>query len=422
MNEAHTGKLQRNGRLGRPRLNKRWGPVAALMGTLLAVSACSSGSTPASQSGGGAPIKIAYLGNQSGSLGSTFAPAATAVKAFVSYENARGGLSGHKLSLQIYDDQSNPSTVLSNARLAVEQGADVIVAFDAFFDTAVPFLQQKKMPVFGVGITPGFFGAAKTNFFSPYGNLIGYETTAGMKWLVDQGKKKIAVVSDTVPGNLNAAHAVAKAVTNVGGSLVYTNFSVDDTNTASLLAVAQRAHSAGATALYANLYGTAPAELQADLNQIGAHADVLNGTLGFTPAIAQQFGSAAQGLLSEVFSATWLSSTIPGVKTYLAAMRKYAPANVENSQALNAWTAMLVLAGAVAKLGNSAPTKQNLINAGNALKNYTGDGMLQPVTFPAMHTTLAPCLAIGQLTGGQWKVVTGSADNPFVCGAGVPAS
>ena len=225
----------------------------------------------------------------------------------------------------MYDTQSNSSAVLASARKAVGDGVQAIISNDVYFDTAAPYLAENKIPVFGFGISLGFYGPDKQTFFSPMGNWIAYQSNVGMKYLVDQGHQKIAVLSDPNPGNANAAHAIANAVPTVGGQLIYENYGVDDTNSGALLAVAQAAKDAGAQAVYTNFYGTAPAQLQANLNQIDAKAVVLNGSLGYSPDIPKQFGSSVEGLTSEVFTATWLSPAIPGVKTYMDAMTKYAP-------------------------------------------------------------------------------------------------
>ena len=307
-------------------------------------------------------------------------------------------------------------------RLAVEQGAKAIISNDVYFDSAANYLKQQAIPVFGAGITPGFYGADKTMFFSQEGNWIGYESDAQMKYLVSKGLTQIAVVSDANPGNSVAAHAVAKAVGIAGGKLIYNNYTVDDTSSAALLALAQRLASDGAQGVYTNFYGTAAPQLQADMNQVHSKALVIAGSIGVSPAIPQQFGSTINGLLSEVFSATWYNPSIPSVQTFTSAMKQYSPSNVQNAEALAGWANMLMFAGAIQQLGSDAPTPQNITKAGNTLTNYTGQGMFPPVSFPADHTQLNPCFSLAQIVAGQWKIVTGNATNPFACGVAVSAT
>jgi branched-chain amino acid transport system substrate-binding protein len=381
-------------------------------------SAAPGGSTASD----GSPIKIGYLGPQSGALAPTFAPALQGVQTYVKYWNDRGGVNGHELELSVYDTQSNASAVLAGARKAVGDGMQVIISNDVYFDTAAPYLAEQKMPVFGFGITLGFYGPDKQTFFSPMGNWIAYQSNVGMKYLVDKGHTKIVVLSDPNPGNANAAHAIANAVPTVGGQLVYENYGVDTSNAGALLAVAQKAKEAGAQAVYTNFYANAPAQLQANLNQIGANATVLNGNIGFAPEVPEQFGPSVEGLTSEVFTATWLSPSIPGVKSYMAAMQQYAPDSLENNSALSGWATMLLFGGALEKLAADEPTRENIAAAANTLKDFDGDGLMQPVTFPEMHESMAPCMGFGQVQGGEWKLTAGTATNPFLCGTPVAAT
>jgi branched-chain amino acid transport system substrate-binding protein len=390
--------------------------------TTTAASSSASSSSSGSTASDGSTIKIGWLGPQSGALASTFAPALQGIQAYVKYWNDKGGVNGHKLELSVYDTQSNSSAVLASARKAVGDGVQALISNDVYFDTAAPYLAENKIPVFGFGISLGFYGPDKQTFFSPMGNWIAYQSNVGMKYLVDQGHKKIAVLADPNPGNANAAHAIANAVPTVGGELVYENYGVDDTNSAALLAVAQATKDKGAEAVYTNFYGTAPAQLQANLNQIDANAVVLNGSLGYTPDIPKQFGSSVEGLTSEVFTATWLSPNIPGVKLYMDAMTKYAPDSLENNSALSGWATMLLFGGAIDAVAGKAPTKENIAAAANTLKNFNGDGLMQPVTFPDMHESMAPCMGFGQVQSGAWKLTAGTDTNPFLCGTPVAAT
>jgi ABC-type branched-subunit amino acid transport system substrate-binding protein len=355
-------------------------------------------------------------------LAPTFAPALAGIQTYVKYWNDRGGANGHKLDLEVYDTQSNSSSVLAGARKAVGDGMQAIISNDVYFDTAAPYLAEQKMPVFGFGITLGYYGADKQTFFSPMGNWIAYQSNVGMKYLVDQGHAKIAVLSDPNPGNANAAHAIANAVPTVGGTLIYENYGVDDTNSAALLAVAQATKDAGAQAVYTNFYGTAPAQLQANLNQIDANAVVLNGSLGYSPEIPKQFGSSIEGLTSEVFTATWLSPSIPGVKLYMDAMTQYAPDMLENNSALTGWATMLLFGGALQALGAEKPTIESISAAANTLQDFDGDGLMQPVSFPQMHESMAPCMGFGQVKSETWVLTAGTDTNPFICGTPVAAS
>ena len=221
---------------------------------------------------------------------------------------------GHKLTLKVYDDQSSPSAVLSNARLAVEQGAQAIISNDVYFDTAGTYLKQQGIPVFGSGITPGFYGADKPMFFSQEGNWIGYESNAQSKYWSSPGPDQDRRRLRRQPGQLGRRPRRCQGGHGwPGASLLYTNYSVDDTNSASLLALAQRLSGDGRPGRCTPT-STAPRRPSSrpTCTRSDSKALVVAGSIGVSPAVPQQFGSTIDGLLSEVFSATWFNPQHPG--------------------------------------------------------------------------------------------------------------
>ena len=158
------------------------------------------------------------------------------------------------------------------------------------------------------------------------GNWIAYQSDVGMKYLVDRGAHEDRRAVGSQPGQRQRRprHRQRGRRRSAASWSTRTTASTRPTP-ARCWRVAQRAKEAGAQAVYTNFYGTAPAQLQANLNQIDANAIVLNGSLGFSPEIPEQFGPSVEGLTSEVFTATWLSPDIPGVKLYMEAMSEYTP-------------------------------------------------------------------------------------------------
>jgi hypothetical protein len=64
-------------------------------------------------------------------------------------------------------------------------------------------------------------------------------------------------------------------------------------------------------------------------------------------------------------------------------------------------------------------TRQSLTNTTNKLTNYTGDGVMAPVTFPIMHTQTTRCLAFVQVQRGKWVQISGTKSSPFYCTNGL---
>lgn len=423
---------------GACRVTRLRGGAAAVMAGLLVLAGCSSsgksstattavggssttaaaGSTGPTSQATGSALKIAVLNESTGEFGAQFGPLVPGVQAWASWENSHGGLDGHKVDLSIYNNASSPSQVVANAHLAVSQGAVAIIQSDPLFDSGGPYLQSVGVPVYAFGITPGFFGTDKTNFFSYAGNPINGKATASTKFLVSKGKTKFALLSDPSPADSAGIRSAVPLVGASGGKVVYTNYNVDPTNTASLLSVAQAVKSSGAQVVNSAAGGT-EAQFQADLAQVGGGKIwVANGS-NYEQNLPKQFGSALDNYTFYFFTAPFTVPT-PGMKDYLAAMAQSAPKYEYNFQALVGWASATLLAGGVDALHGAAVTRQSLAAATNSLQNYTGNGILAPVSFPLFHTAAPSCLAFVQVQNQQWVSISGTPQDPFYCSPPLP--
>ncbi len=389
-----------------------------VVGLALVASVTGLAFAPSAASAAPATLKIGVLNESTGEFGAQFGPLTSGTKAWQAWVNSHGGLNGHKVALTYYNNASSPSQVVANAHLAVQNGAVALIDSDPLFDSAAPYLQSVGIPVYAFGITPGFFGADKKNFFSYTGNPISGKTTAGIKFPVSKGKTKFALLSDPSPADSAGIKSSVALVNSSGGKVVYTNYNVDPTNTASLLAVAQAVKNSGATIVDSAAGGT-EAQFQADLAQVGAGNIWVSDGSDYQQDLPQQYGSALNNYTFFFFTTPFTVPT-PGMKNYLAAMKKTAPKDEYNFQALVGWASASLLAGGVQALGSKAVTRSSLTAATNTLKNYTGNGVLAPVSFPLFHTSAPSCLAFVQVQNGKWKQISGTTSKPFYCSKPLP--
>jgi branched-chain amino acid transport system substrate-binding protein len=109
-------------------MKSRWVMAASLAAAVaLAASACGSSSSggPGSaggKSGGSQPFVILDVTALSGPYAVIGAPQVQATKAAVNYLNSTGGLSGHKITLVVKDDQGDASTAVSIVQQALSSG------------------------------------------------------------------------------------------------------------------------------------------------------------------------------------------------------------------------------------------------------------------------------------------------------------
>jgi branched-chain amino acid transport system substrate-binding protein len=363
-----------------------------------------------------APIHVAVLNESTGEFGAQFGAIVPGATAWAKYENAHGGLSGHQIILKTYDGQSNPTTAVSNAHLAVQQGAEAIIDTDPLFDSYAPYLKTTDIPVYAFGITPGFYGPSETSFFSYSGNVTTGKATASVKFLVAQkGKKKFAVISDASPADSVDSKANVGLINKVGGTVVYQNFNVDPTNTAALISVAQAIKASGAQVV-ASAAGGTEAQFQADLAQVGAGNIWVSDGSDYEQNLPEQFGAALNNYTFYFFTAPFTANTT-GIHNYLAAMKQYEPSSEYAFNALVGWASGELLAGGVSKLGSKAVTGANITAATNKLNNYNGDGSFPPISFPLYHEESTHCYAFVQVQNKKWVQLSGNSSTPFYCSA-----
>jgi branched-chain amino acid transport system substrate-binding protein len=176
--------------------------IARLLAVLaVAVStACSApGSNNNSSNGGsGGPVKIAVVNAQSGQLSSLGAWEWKGAKLAADQWNAKGGINGRKIQLDVFDDTGDPTVGTNLARKIASEGylAMLGTAESAVTVAMIPILQQSKIPNITSGQSPAI-AATK----SPFAFLNGptsttYDETLA-NYLVDQkGLKKIALISN----------------------------------------------------------------------------------------------------------------------------------------------------------------------------------------------------------------------------------
>src|SRR6266498_419791 len=171
--------------------------AALAVATSTACAAPGSTSSPSQESSGG-PFKIAVVNAQSGQLSSLGQWEWKGAKLAADEWNAKGGINGRKIQLQLFDDQGDPTVGTNLARKIASEGfvAMIGTAESAVTVAMIPILQQSKIPNITSGQSPAIVAAK-----SPFAFLNGptsttYDETLA-KYLVDKkGLKKIALITN----------------------------------------------------------------------------------------------------------------------------------------------------------------------------------------------------------------------------------
>jgi branched-chain amino acid transport system substrate-binding protein len=153
---------------------RRCATAGFVVGSVALLAACGSSSSKSSASGGGAakggsPITIGTSLSLSGDFAADGQAFQRGYQLWVQDQNAKGGLLGHKVNLQVLSDASSPSQVVSNYQKLIGSDKDALV-FGPFstlltLPSARVAARYGYAFVEGAGGGPAVFGSGLHNVF-----------------------------------------------------------------------------------------------------------------------------------------------------------------------------------------------------------------------------------------------------------------
>jgi branched-chain amino acid transport system substrate-binding protein len=178
-----------------------------LLAMVIAAAACAGGGSASPSAAPSGPIKIGLLTSLTGN----YAPLGTndklAAQQMVDQVNSRGGINGRKVELDIVDDGSDPNQTVVQLTKLIDDG---VVAIEgppqSTAELAIkPLVNEKKIPDVSVGaadqqvlpVTPYLWQTTP---------LSSQVATACLKFLQQQGKTKLAMLTDTKNAYAIAGH------------------------------------------------------------------------------------------------------------------------------------------------------------------------------------------------------------------------
>ena len=320
---------------------------------------------------------LAFTGEQATKFG---------VDLYFKVVNDAGGIHGRKVRTVFYDDGYKPQEAVANTRKLVEQ--DRIFAVIAPQGTppvvaTMPYLEESKVPLLfpfqGSPVTRGrrYVFSGMTLYDRQSRMMIDYlagarkYTTFGVLYQDDEYGKSFLTAFEKDLGRHNlkiaAAEPVKRGVTDVS---------------------AQIAKLQAARPQVTFLVLTPPAGAQAlkERQKIGWSETVMvsSGPLTDERYLALA-GDAAEGVEGLSLWPDPVSSDLPGVKAYRAAMQKHFPKNEPNRYSLSGYVAAMLFSEGARRAGKNL-TRESLITALEGLKAWDS-GILPPLTIGPDHET-----------------------------------
>src|ERR1700722_13438548 len=401
--------------------------AAALLGTMLAAAvvttsggAAGAAAAPSSAPGGTSnSITGGTISTQTGTLASNFSSLIYGERAYYDYINAQGGVNGRKINYKYaVDDGGNPTTFnqLANTLINQDHVFAVTGVATAFFSPNL--FVESGIPTYGYNVTGNW--APAPNLFAATGSVQYYPAAAPQVAYVARQTQKspsIAFIAYGVAASAASCQAEQNDLTAAGYKVSNSDLKVNYPGSTVATDV-QRMKQAGSNMVVSCMDVQGNVTMARAIKQYGLNMTQLwfNGNDSSTLAQNQ---SLMQGVYFDIGHVPFTApqSQFPGLKLYLAQMKKYEPKYAQDEVALQGWESAALFVQGV-KMAGSNLTQANVIAADNSLTAFTSGGLESPVNWKsAGHTGHAPpyCLAYIKVVGTKYQPALNKGKNVFNC-------
>jgi branched-chain amino acid transport system substrate-binding protein len=346
---------------------------------------------PAKKAAPGSRVLIGNIGTYSGVGGILNQGTQATLRVWTAWVNEHGGLNGHPVQMQSYDDQGDPSTAVSFAKQLDSAGAIAFLWNYSLFtsQSLVPAIEKLKIPwIGGDDFDPAMYS---TPYMFPNNTPVRYQdateaeyatslgkTTAAAWWCIEAYVCQRAQESDDKNGGMAS-----------GGSKVVMNVSVSLTQP-SYLSQCSTAKSKGVQFIVAHLDGASFIRAKRDCAQIGYNPMICNVAGAITPQLlTTDLTKGPDSVCFGVSSFPWWASDTPMQKAFHDAVAQFAPGTPSTYGSSGVWAAGEILRSSSQSL-SANPTRDELLAGLHTVKNETFGGLTYPLTYTANPSVQSP--------------------------------
>jgi len=398
------------------------GVLAAVVPTAAGADAHSQQFPPVNQPGvTQTEIDVGGVASKTNPLGGDYAAAFDGVKAYFDMVNSSKdkGIYGRKLKLTSERDDQLGNNRQEVQGLISEDNVFAVLPVSVLLFTGADLLGQSGIPTFGWNInaewgTQGAPGAQ--NLFGERGSYTCFTCASQLvPWLAQKLKaKKVGVLAYTAPQSADCAkglHASFDKYPSARIEFVDTSLAFGVTDLSSDVS---QMKDKGVDLVTTCMDNNGTLTLAKEMKKQG-----LNAVQYLPDAYNQKFISDNapffQGSYALTFFAPFeLKAKPKGLKDFQKWMKKNGFAQNENSMA--GWINADQLVTGLREAGPDF-TRQKVVDAINAERNYTANGLLAPIDWSVSHTADQPqgCNALSKVVNGKFVPSFGSPGKPFAC-------
>jgi branched-chain amino acid transport system substrate-binding protein len=337
-----------------------------------AAGTTATGTAPTACTAALSPIVIGQTLASSGLVGAAIAGLRTGLAVWARDVNARGGVQCHPIQLTQLDDGSDPAKVAANWNSIMHDkgaiamvGGGVPIAIAALRSAA----ERDKIPVVGGDITavdwvqsPYLFPTGGAPLTSYDGGVV--EAASAIKGTVKAGIFYCVEASICTGLKNNFPKSVQRAHAEAGPSLAVSLTQPDFTSEC------QQMKTAGVNLIFFGLDGSASIRAARSCASLNYYPTIATGAIAVSAQAATDAGLRRNNTYLGSGVVPYTTTDTPAIQAFHAAMKQYAPSNLEDQQSLLGWAAGKLFEAALAKEGAKA-------RAGNVTTAMVLDGLWQ---------------------------------------------
>ena len=351
----------------------------------------------------GAPIKVGSIVSQTGAI--NFASSAQATKAYFDKVNRAGGVNGHKIVLDLRDDQLDPARGRQQAQQLVAEGAFAFAGWRAPLteNGIVPFLEQNKIPLIGAyGEQEEYHSPYAYLFSASYGHY-GYEMA---RFLVEKGTKKpglVYITNSSASADDGLEKAFKDGFKSMGVTLSDNEIVVVDPTKPSYDDVVTQFSLDGVDGMATLLDQTAYNRLRQSMDR-QAYRPIHAASPLFADPSVQQTSTTEGTYVATDYD--FIEGGGPAIQDYVSTVKAaYGGRAQINYFGQQGWLDAEVFTEAVRSLGDKI-TRAGLLKAMDGLNGKGGFGFTSDLRFGPGVRDLNRCVKLGRIVGGKVSRVT----------------
>jgi len=351
----------------------------------------------------GAPIKVGAIVSQTGAI--SFVSSAQATKAYFDMVNRKGGVNGHKIVLDLRDDQLDSARGRQQAQQLIASGVFAFTGFNAPVTEPgiVPVLEQNKIPLIGgYGEQEEYHSPWAYIFSASYGHY-GFQMGS---YLAEQGVKKPGLVyinNNSQKANDGLEKAFIAGFKSKGVTLSKNEIVVVDVTKPSYDDVVTQFKLDQVDGMATLLDQTAYNRLNQAQDRQAYHPKHAASPLFVDPSVRQSSSTEGTFVAADY---EFVNGGGPAVQEYVQTVKSAFGSRAQiNYFGQQGWVDAKVFVAAVQKLGNNI-TRAALVKTMDSLDGKGGFGFTSDLRFGPGVRDLNRCIKFAKMVQGKPTRVT----------------